>query len=204
MAWRMKGDYFENCNCDVHCPCMASGLQARPTNGHCDVVFAVHIEQGNYDDVSLDGLNWILALTTPAEMYKGNATAALYVDQRASAEQAQALVTIASGQAGGVPKLVGELIPITKFLGVKQVPIEFHKDGLTRSVVAHGIADIAIEAYRGADGEGPVTIGNVRHPFAQNNTLTLGMATRSRFKDYEFSWDNTGKNAHYSAFEWSA
>jgi hypothetical protein len=203
MAWRMKGDYFENCNCDVHCPCTASGLQARPTNGHCDVVFAVHIEQGNYDDVSLDGLNWILALTTPAEMHKGNATAALYIDQRASAEQAQALATIASGQAGGIPKLVGELIPITNFLGVKQVPIEFHKDGLTRTVVAQGIADIAIEAYRGADGEGPVTIGNVQHPFAQNHTLTLGMATRSTFKDYEFSWDNTGKNAHYSAFEWS-
>src|SRR5919197_1468505 len=96
------------------------------------------------------------------------------------------------------------VIGIIKFLGVKQVPIEFHKDGLTRSVVAQGIADIAIEAYRGADGEGPVTIGNVQHPFAQNNTLTLGMATRSTFKDQALSWDNTGKNAHYSAFEWSA
>ncbi len=204
MAWRMKGDYFENCNCDAHCPCTASGLTARPTQGHCDVVFAIHIDQGSYDGVSLDGLNWMLAVMTPAEMHKGNATAALYVDQRASAEQVQALATIASGQAGGVPKLIGEMIPVTNFLGVKQVPIDFHKDGLTRSVVAQGIADIAIEAYKGADGQNPVTIGNVMHPFAQNNTLTLGTATRSSYTDYDFKWDNTGKNAHYSPFEWSA
>jgi len=120
MTWHMNGDYFENCNCDAHCPCIASGLTARPTNGNCDVVFAVHIDQGHYDDVMLDGLNWLLALSTPEEMHKGNATAALYIDERASAEQAQALTTIATGQAGGMPQLVGEMIPIATFLGVKQ------------------------------------------------------------------------------------
>ncbi len=203
MTWRMKGDYFEHCSCDAHCPCTASGLTARPTQGHCDVVFAIHIDQGHYDNVTLDGLNWMLALSTPGPMHQGNATAALYIDQRASAEQAQALTTIATGQAGGMPKLVGEMIPITNFLGVKQVPIEFHKDGLKRVAVSPGIADMEIEAFQGPDG-GPVMLGNIVHPFAHNNTLTLGTATKGIFTDYNLAWDNTGKNAHYSPFEWSA
>ncbi len=203
MTWRMKGDYFEHCSCDAHCPCTASGLTARPTQGHCDVVFAIHIDQGHYDNVTLDGLNWMLALSTPGPMHQGNATAALYIDQRASAEQAQALTTIATGQAGGMPKLVGEMIPITNFLGVKQVPIEFHKDGLKRVAVSPGIADMEIEAFQGQDG-GPVMLGNIVHHFEHNNTLTLGTATKGIFTDYNLAWDNTGKNAHYSPFEWSA
>jgi hypothetical protein len=203
MAWQMKGDYFESCNCDVHCPCTASGLQARPTNGDCRVVFAVHIDQGAFDGVQLDELNWVLALRTPGVMAQGNATAALYFDARATPAQAQALGTIVSGQAGGVPQLIGQMIPISSFLGVKQVPIEFQKDGLKRSVRLTGIGDIEIQAFPGADG-GPVMIGNIVHPFAQNSSLTLASGIRSTFADYDFNWDNTGKNAHYSPFEWSA
>jgi hypothetical protein len=105
--------------------------------------------------------------------------------------------------AGGMPELVGEMIPISNFLGVKQVPIEFHKDGLKRVAVSPGIADMAIEAYQGPDG-GPVMLGNIVHPFAHDNTLTLGTATKGSLTDYTFAWDNTGKNAHYSPFEWSA
>jgi hypothetical protein len=26
MAWRLKGTYFENCNCNMVCPCSTSGL----------------------------------------------------------------------------------------------------------------------------------------------------------------------------------
>ena len=38
--WRLSGDYFENCNCDVVCPCLfstAPPLTARPTQGECNV-----------------------------------------------------------------------------------------------------------------------------------------------------------------------
>ena len=36
--WRLTGDYFENCNCDVVCPCLISTsapLTTRPTQGMC-------------------------------------------------------------------------------------------------------------------------------------------------------------------------
>jgi hypothetical protein len=32
-TWRIEGDYFESCNCDLLCPCLLSHAQARPTQG---------------------------------------------------------------------------------------------------------------------------------------------------------------------------
>ena len=47
--WQLSGDYFENCNCNVVCPCLVSKsapLTSRPTEGECDVVLIFHIEAG--------------------------------------------------------------------------------------------------------------------------------------------------------------
>src|SRR5438132_11609702 len=62
--WRIKGDYFENCNCDVVCPCLFSPLApfaSTPTQGACEVAFAFHIDEGSYGEASLDGLNVAVA-----------------------------------------------------------------------------------------------------------------------------------------------
>ena len=39
-SWHLKGEYFENCNCEVLCPCVVPGPPTDPTEGHCDVGFA--------------------------------------------------------------------------------------------------------------------------------------------------------------------
>ena len=70
-AWRLSGDYFENCNCNVVCPCLispAAPFTARPTEGVCDLALAFHIDQGSYGDVSLAGLNVALAVYAPGPM----------------------------------------------------------------------------------------------------------------------------------------
>ena len=56
--WRLSGDYFENCSCEVVCPCLVSKnapLTSRPTNGVCDVALIFHIDSGRYDGIALDG-----------------------------------------------------------------------------------------------------------------------------------------------------
>ena len=55
-TWELRGDYFENCNCEILCPCVIPVPPGAPTEGHCDVGFAFHIEEGNYNGVSLGGL----------------------------------------------------------------------------------------------------------------------------------------------------
>src|SRR5208282_3894760 len=92
--WRIEGEYFESCNCELLCPCLLSHAQARPTEGHCDVVLGIRIAQGNYGAVDISGLNAVQAMMTPGAMAKGNGMLAVYVDIRANAAQRAALEAI--------------------------------------------------------------------------------------------------------------
>src|SRR3989304_22133 len=100
-AWQITGEYFESCNCEVLCPCLLSRAQARPTEGHCDVVVASHADSGRYGDTPLDGLSAVLTIYTPGVMAQGDWTVACYVDERANAAQRHGLEAIFSAQAGG-------------------------------------------------------------------------------------------------------
>ena len=94
VQWHFSGDYFENCNCSVVCPCLVSKnppLTARPTEGVCDVALIFHIESGDYNGTALDGLNVALAVHAPGPMADGNWSVAAYIDQRASDKQTEAL-----------------------------------------------------------------------------------------------------------------
>src|SRR5215472_13403860 len=102
--WRFKGDYFENCNCDVVCPCLVSAkapLTARPTQGTCDVALVFHIDKGKYGEVALDGLNVAVVAHTPGPMADANWTLAAYIDERADERQTAALGAIFGGSEGG-------------------------------------------------------------------------------------------------------
>ncbi|RVC21472.1 DUF1326 domain-containing protein, partial [Mesorhizobium sp. M7A.F.Ca.AU.002.02.1.1] len=46
VRWQLSGSYFENCSCDVVCPCLLSTnaqLTSKPTKGVCDVGLVFHI-----------------------------------------------------------------------------------------------------------------------------------------------------------------
>src|SRR5690242_16443504 len=98
--WRLSGDYFENCNCDVVCPCLvstAAPLTARPSQGVCDVALFFHIDEGTYGETTLDGLNVAAIAHTPGPMSEGNWTLAAYIDERADDAQTAALGAIFGG-----------------------------------------------------------------------------------------------------------
>ncbi len=122
--WEISGEYFENCSCEVVCPCEVSSqgpLQAKPDQGYCNVYLVFHVNQGRYGGVDLAGLNAVLAVHSPGPMAQGNWTVAAYVDARASAEQQSALGTIFSGGAGGPLAALGPLVGNN--LGAKAVPL---------------------------------------------------------------------------------
>jgi hypothetical protein len=95
-AWRMRGDAFEACSCNVTCPC---NFASDPTLGFCEVIVAWRIQEGLYGDTRLDGLNLVQYVRMPGNLWQGNWTAGYYLDQRATPEQVHALGTILSGQA---------------------------------------------------------------------------------------------------------
>src|SRR5215210_3767221 len=94
--WRIEGDYFEACNCDTVCSCIFMG---NPDQGQCDLTSAWHIHNGHYENTKLDDLNVAALFHTPGNMFTGPKwKAALYLDERASKEQAEALGKIYSGK----------------------------------------------------------------------------------------------------------
>ena len=202
-AWQLTGDYFENCNCDVVCPCLASSaapLTSRPSRGVCDVALIFHIDKGTYGDVALDGLNVAVIVHMPGPMADGNGTAAAYIDDRADDRQTAALGAIFTGAEGGPMAAVAPLIATQ--LGVKKVPIRYSIQGKSRSVEIPTIMQMAMEPIPTMHPSGEIwaTLG---HPVAPDR-IALAMGRRgSTFADYGMRWDNSGRNGHYAPISWS-
>jgi len=201
--WELSGDYFENCNCNVVCPCLVSAgapLTAKPTQGACDVVLAFHIDKGNYADVSLDGLNVVVAAHTPGPMGEGNWSLAAYIDERASDQQTEALGAIFGGGAGGPMAIFAPLV--AKNLGAKKVPITYAVNGKSRSVKIPGVADMAVEPLGSLHPSGEMWAA-LGHPVAPDRMALAVGSTGSTFTDHGMRWDNSGKNGHYAPINWS-
>src|SRR6201986_5557164 len=98
MNLSVEGDAFEVGNCDVSCNCVWLGAA---TQDNCDVMLAWHVTRGSKDGVDLSGLNAVMAVHSPKRMTDGGWKVALYLDDRASAEQSEALGACFSGAAGG-------------------------------------------------------------------------------------------------------
>jgi len=200
--WQIAGDYFENCNCNVVCPCLFSPnapLTSKPTAGACEVAFAFHVDRGDYGGVTLDGLNVALIARTPGAMADGNWSVALYLDERADEQQRQALQAVFTGSVGGPVAALAPLI--STVLGVKPVPITFRKEGKHRSIEIPSLMQMAVHAVPSMNPDEEIWAKNA-HPFASSVAMAVG-DEKSTWTDYGMHWDNAGKNAHYAPINWS-
>jgi len=203
-SWSIEGEYFENCNCTVACPCIFSAnapFTSSPTEGACEVTFAFHLDRGTFGDVTLDGLNAAMMARTPGPMIEGNWTVALYVDDRADDQQRDAIQAIFSGAAGGT---MGAFAPlIGEVLGAKTVPIRYDVTGTRRSVEIPGIMSTAVRPVPSAMGEDKEMVAVNAHPFAPEGVVMAVGEAGNTWSDYGLRWDNSGKNGHYAPIRWS-
>ena len=56
--WRMTGTYFKSCNCDPGCPC---DFMSPPTHHKCEGVLGMKVDEGHFENVSLNGAKWAVA-----------------------------------------------------------------------------------------------------------------------------------------------
>jgi hypothetical protein len=103
MSWRIRGSYFESCNCEAICPCrridgVAGG---RSTHGECLGVLSWVIESGRAEGSSLDGLKVALATRYHDDEPGSPWSFVMYLDARADPRQRDALEAIFSGRLGG-------------------------------------------------------------------------------------------------------
>ena len=102
-AWHIRGSYFESCNCDPICPCRRiDGVSGgRSTHGVCLGVLTWLIEEGQAAGTDLAGLPVALAIHYDDDEPGSPWIWILYVDERASREQREALEAIFTGRLGG-------------------------------------------------------------------------------------------------------
>jgi len=192
--WLLQGNYFETCNCETACPCI--WLQP-PSEGNCKLLAAWHIDKGHLGDLQLNDLNVALACYAPGHMKDGSWQAALYVDERADAKQFDALVQIFSGQVGG--HLAVLMSFVSEVLGVKQIKIDFQREGDTGKLVIPDVAQAEIESIRGLTGLAP-TIDNPPLCVVTSHPAVVARSKNYRYQDHGKDWTFSERNGFYSEF----
>jgi hypothetical protein len=125
--WEFKGRELINCTCEYGCNCQFNAL---PDKGHCHAVAGIQIDQGHFGGCKLDGLRIGAIFKWPGPIHEGNGEAIAFVDERANAEQREALLKIMSGQdtAPFATMFAVFASTLSKFHDPVFTPIEFEVD----------------------------------------------------------------------------
>ena len=164
---------------------------------------AFQIERGSYGTVSLDGLGFIVLGLTPEAMGKGNWSVGVIADERASAEQRDAITAIASGAAGGPMAALSGLVG--KFLGVESAPIRFDRSGAKWSVKASSLRRHGGRRRNGDQSRTrPSRSISTTPAIPAADRFALARASKSHVHALGLAWDDaSGKNnGQYAPFSW--
>ncbi|MBA2442790.1 MAG: DUF1326 domain-containing protein [Rubrobacter sp.] len=202
MTWRLEGTYIENCNCDVVCPCGASGFAAPADYDRCYALLAWHIDSGEVEGTDVSDRSVVLLLDSPKQMSEGNWRVGMFMDERASEEQTEKLAAIFSGQAGGPMANLAPLIG--EDLGMEVARIEHLDDGRRHRVRIGDGVEVEIEdVVSPFDPDGPPPkLTETKHP--ANSSLTPARALTSRVRGLELDFAAEDQSGFSTPFSWAA
>jgi hypothetical protein len=118
--FQIEGVALWECQCPAYgCPCQRNG---RPTHGTCHGSDFSQISKGHFGGVRLEGLN-VAMVGNLVDANSDRLFAILYVDEKATAEQSEALTRIVEYMNGAYMASADQ--PPVPFRKVKRVPIKF-------------------------------------------------------------------------------
>lgn len=148
MGYRLEGKLLEVCTCNTLCPCW---IGEDPDGGVCEGTFGWHFDSGEIDGVDVSGLTLGAVAHIPGNVLKGNWTAMIYMDDRATPEQEEAILNVYTGKLGGpvadLMQLVGEV------KGVERVPIIFDVEEGKGTLKLGDAVNAELEPFIGATGK---------------------------------------------------
>jgi len=201
MAWNIEGRYFENCSCEVPCPCTVS-LDLGADYDRCRAFLVFHIDSGEVDGVDVGGLTVAAVGDTPKVMSEGNWRLGVLIDDQASDEQAEKLGAVFGGELGGPMEALGPLVG--EMLGSEKVPMEFSSEGGTHRLKVGDDTEVEVRdivSWGKENGE-PAKLTGIFHP--AGDTLTISKASTSRVSAFGLDFSNEAKSGFSSQFSWSA
>jgi hypothetical protein len=198
--YRIKADSVEACNCQHGCNCQFQGF---PNDGKCEMIMGFAVKDGHVGNVSLNGVRAVVAGKYPNAIHEGNGHVVLFIDEKASDEQANAFATVLSGKLGGMPweALSGT---VTKFEGPIRTPIEITVAGGQSLVRVPGSVELRLTPLRDVVSGEPKEV-HISYPkggfFWNDASIATTEAMRAQHGDFRLEWP--GKYAAATEVNWT-
>ena len=148
MAYNLEGRLLEVCTCKILCPCWVG---EDPDFGTCDGVLAWHFDKGEIEGIDVAGHTFVILAHIPGNILNGNWRIRVYIDDKATSQQKDALLKVWTGNAGGpiadLAKLVGTVD------AVEQVPITFNVQGVNGTLKVGNAIHAGLAPFMGATGQ---------------------------------------------------
>lgn len=200
MAYKLEGRLLEVCNCRVLCPCW---IGEDPDFGTCNTIVGYKFDKGDIDGVDVSGTTLALVAHIPGNILEGNWRARVYIDEKASAAQEEALLNVYTGKLGGpvadLVKLIGEVV------SVERAPITFDVSEGQGTIKVGDAAYAELEPYQGATGAN-TTLTDTIFSTVPGAPVFVAKSPKYRSKDADLGIDVDleGHNALQSTFLFEA
>ncbi len=197
VVYDLEGTLLEACSCGVLCPCWVG---EDPDLGTCDAFVAYHFTSGTIGRVDVSGLSLVNVAQIPGNVLTpGSWRIAVFVDDRATDEQLQALLDAYTGKLGGpladLAGLVGEVV------AVERAPISHHIVDGAGTLRVGDVVEARMVPYRGADGS-TTTLRDTLFSTVPGSPAYAGKAELNRVNlpQYGMEWRFEGRNAIQSDY----
>lgn len=196
-SWSVAGSYYEVCNCEAICPCRRSGgaKGGRPGDATCDFALSWWIKEGHAGTINLSDLKVVMAgrwETTPGDPWH----VTLYIDDRATAAQKDALAALFLGRAGG-PIQTGFAANIVEVYAVKSAKIELDHTPVREKIEIAPYLTVRTRELVPHDFTVSCGIPGHDHPGQEIRAEIF------RYQDTPFDWDIRGKCGFSTDFAYS-
>lgn len=152
--------------------------------------------------MTLDNLDLIYAASWPKAIHDGNGTMQLFITNKASTEQREAIVNIFSGRAKGTGPFVIFASTMKYILEPQFVEVKSKIDGKKSSYSVPGTINVALESFKnpvtGAEQETKIQLPN-------GFIFKLADAAKSSVMNIltkNMNFDHSGKNAFVALVEY--
>jgi hypothetical protein len=152
MPYHLEGRFIEACDCSTICPCW---IDAEPDEDECTGLFVWEITAGSVEGVPMAGLNAASVSFHTGKRTGSKQRVALFIDKRASAEQAPLLEEVFSGQHGGTLAELGQMLGDLSAVVSARVDISWDEEGPTVEIGTY--ATLRSRTIHGATGR-PITL----------------------------------------------
>jgi hypothetical protein len=200
--WALSMHQIESCSCSHGCGCQFGGFPDT-SDGSCQALLGFSIIKGDFNGLDLSGLKMVFGAMWPKAIHEGNGKGVLFIDSSATEEQVTALVTIMSGQAGGMPveAIAGTF---TEFEGPILKHIEMNTDDKHASFSIEGVLEVEqtplIDPIKGEDKNVHITYPDGGFMWDDGN---IGQSKAMSISHGGFAFQHEGQFSAKAISNWS-